>query len=134
MHMAFLGDESKMAAEASECAGDQGAFWQYHDKLFESQNGENQGAFANDKLKGFAKDLGLKTDAFDQCLDSRKYQQKVEQETQAAQELGVQSTPSFYINDWLVLGALPVEEFDTYITKAKAGQKPPPTPKASFST
>ncbi len=36
--------------------------------------------------------------------------------------------PSFFINDWLVLGALPVEEFDSYIAKAKAGQKPPPTP------
>ncbi len=128
MHMAFLGEESQWAAEASECAGDQGQFWQYHDKLFESQNGENQGAFAKDKLKGFAKDLGLKTADFDQCLDSGKYTQKVQQETQAAQQLGVQSTPSFYINDWLVLGALPVEEFDSYIAKAKAGQKPPPSP------
>lgn len=128
MHMAFLGEESQWAAEASECASDQGAFWQYHDKLFESQNGENQGAFNKDKLKGFAKDLGLKTDAFDQCLDSGKYTQAVQQETQAAQSLGVQSTPSFFVNDWLVLGALPVEEFDSYIAKAKAGQKPPPTP------
>jgi protein-disulfide isomerase len=128
MHMAFLGEESQWAAEASECASDQGAFWQYHDKLFDSQNGENQGAFSKDNLKGFAKDLGLKTDEFNQCLDSGKYTQKVMQETQAAQTLGVQSTPSFYINDWLVLGALPVEEFDTYIAKAKAGQKPPPTP------
>jgi protein-disulfide isomerase len=127
MHMAFLGEESQWASEASECASDQGAFWQYHDKLFESQNGENQGAFNKDKLKGFAKDLGLKTAEFDQCLDSGKYTQKVQQETQAAQGLGVQSTPSFYINDWLVLGALPVEQFDSYIQKAKAGQKPPPT-------
>ena len=50
--MAFLGEESQWAAEASECAGDQGQFWQYHDKLFESQNGENQGAFNKDKLQG----------------------------------------------------------------------------------
>lgn len=126
--MAFLGEESQWAAEASECASEQGAFWQYHDKLFESQNGENQGAFNKDKLKGFAKDLGLKTDQFDQCLDSGKYTQQVHGETQAAQQLGVQSTPSFYVNDWLVLGALPIEELDSYIAKARAGQKPPPTP------
>lgn len=128
MHMAFLGQESQWAAEASECAADQGAFWQYHDLLFEKHGGENQGAFSKDNLKGFAKDLGLKTDQFDQCLDSGKYTEKVQQQTQDAHELGVQSTPSFFVNDWLVLGALPVEEFDTYIAKAKAGQKPPPTP------
>lgn len=128
MHMAFLGEESQWAAEASECAGEQDAFWQYHDKLFESQNGENQGAFSKDNLKTFAKDLGLKTDQFDQCLDSGKYTQAVQQQTQAAQQLGVQSTPSFFINDWLVLGALPVEEFDSYIAKVKAGEHPAPTP------
>ena len=52
MHMAFLGQESQWAAEASECAADQDAFWPYHDKLFASQSGENQGAFNKDKLKG----------------------------------------------------------------------------------
>lgn len=128
MHMAFLGEESQWAAEASECAAEQDAFWQYHDKLTESHNGENQGAFAKDNLKAFAKDLGLNTEQFNQCLDSGKYTQKVQDETRAAQELGVQSTPSFFVNDWLVLGALPIEEFDNYIAKAKAGQKPPPTP------
>lgn len=126
--MAFLGEESQWASEASECANDQGAFWQYHDKLFESQNGENQGAFNKDKLKGFAKDLGLKSADFDACLDSGKYTQLVQQQTEAAQSLGVQSTPSFFVNDWLVLGALPVEQFDSYIAKAKAGQHPAPTP------
>ena len=72
MHMAFLGEESQWAAEASECAAEQDAFWQYHDKLVASHSGENEGAYAKDKLKGFAKDLGLKTDQFDQCLDSGK--------------------------------------------------------------
>ncbi len=127
MHMAFLGEESQWAAEASECAGEQGKFWEYHDKLFESQNGENQGGFNKDKLKGFAKDLGLKQDQFDQCLDSGKFTQRVQEQTQAAQQLGVQSTPSFFVNEWLLLGALPIEEFDSYIAKAKAGQRPPPT-------
>lgn len=49
-HLAFLGQESVFAAVAAECAADQGKFWEYHDYLFEHQNGENQGAFNKDKL------------------------------------------------------------------------------------
>jgi protein-disulfide isomerase len=128
MHMAFLGQESQWAAEASECAADQDAFWAYHDKLFASQSGENQGAFNKDKLKAFAVDLKLDPKAFNDCLDSGKYTQLVQTQTAAAQQLGVQSTPSFFINDWLVLGALPIEEFDTYIAKAQQGVHPAPTP------
>ncbi|RMF45155.1 MAG: hypothetical protein D6755_08385, partial [Anaerolineae bacterium] len=54
IHFAFLGQESLWAAEASECAADQDAFWEFHDKLFNSQNGENRGAFSKDNLKKFA--------------------------------------------------------------------------------
>ena len=56
---AFLGPESIKAAEAARCAGDQGKFWEYHDYLFSHQNGENQGGFADPKLKSFAVGLGL---------------------------------------------------------------------------
>ncbi len=128
MHMAFLGQESQWAAEASECAADQNAFWTYHDKLFTSQSGENQGAFNKDKLKGFAAGLGLDTAAFNACLDAGKYTQLVQSETNAAQQLGVQSTPSFYVNDFLLLGALPLEQFEAYFTKVKQGIHPAPTP------
>ena len=48
-HFAFLGPESQWAAVASECAADQGKFWEYHDKLYNSQQGENQGAFNKEK-------------------------------------------------------------------------------------
>src|SRR5512135_1869468 len=58
-HFAFIGDESTRAAEASECANEQGKFWQYADTLFNNQAGENQGAFADDKLAGFAQQIGL---------------------------------------------------------------------------
>ena len=57
---AFLGQESTKAAEATECAKDQGKYWEYHNYLFTHQNGENQGNFSNDKLKSFATELGLK--------------------------------------------------------------------------
>ena len=80
-HVAFLGEESQWAAEASECAADQDKFWEYHDKLFASQNGENQGAFNKDNLKQFAADLKLDTAAFNECLDSGKYTQAVQEQT-----------------------------------------------------
>lgn len=110
-HFAFLGPESQWAGEASECAADQDAFWEYHDKLFESQSGENRSAFDKENLKRFADELGLDTKAFDECLDSGKYTSIVQNETQAAQSLGVRSTPSFLINGKPVIGAQAFEVF-----------------------
>jgi protein-disulfide isomerase len=127
MHMAFLGQESQWAAEASECAADQDAFWAYRDKLFASQSGENQGAFNKDKLKGFAVELGLEPKAFNDCLDTGKYTQLVQSQSAAAGQLGVTSTPSFFVNDWPT-GAERVEDFGKLIEKAKQGVHPPPTP------
>ena len=92
-HVAFLGQESADAAAASECAADQDAFWEYHDLLFESQSGENQGAFKNENLKQFAADLKLDTKAFNECLDSGKYTQLVQEATQA-QAQAAQAVPA----------------------------------------
>jgi cyclophilin family peptidyl-prolyl cis-trans isomerase len=97
-YMAFLGDESQWAAEAAECAGDQGKFWEYHDKLFASQNGENQGAFSKDNLKKFAADLGLNTTTFNQCVDSGKFTDKIKKSSNDASQFGVSSTPTVFVN------------------------------------
>lgn len=115
MHFAFLGEESGWAAEASECAAEQDAFWEYHDLLFERQSGENQGAFNKDILKGFAEELGLDTAAFNECLDSGRYADVVANQTQTAQAVGVRSTPAFLINGTPVVGAQPFENFQTII-------------------
>lgn len=119
-HVAFLGEESQWAAEASECAADQDKFWEYHDKLFASQNGENQGAFNKDNLKQFAADIDLDTAAFNECLDSGKYTQAVQEQTGVANQLGVRSTPAFIINGVPVLGAQPFEAFQQVIEEALA--------------
>jgi protein-disulfide isomerase len=97
-NFAFLGEESFWAAEAAECAGDQDAYWQYHDYIFDHQNGENQGAFSIDNLKQFAVDLGLDTAAFNDCLDSGKYTQRVQDQSRTASVIGVSSTPTFILN------------------------------------
>ncbi len=122
-HFAFLGPESGWAAEASECADEQGAFWQYHDKLFASQAGENQGAFNKDKLKQFAADLKLNVAKFNACLDSGKFAAIVAADTAEFESIGVQSTPTFLINERGVAGALPFEQFQQIIEAERSKKK-----------
>lgn len=95
---AFGGQESLDAAAASDCALDQGKFWQYHDTLFLNQHGENQGAFSRTRLKQMAKDLGLNTTEFNQCLDSGKHATDVSNSTQQAIKDGFPGTPAFTVN------------------------------------
>jgi protein-disulfide isomerase len=111
VNFAFLGSESTWAAEAAECAADQNKYWEYHDKLYNSQSGENQGAFSKDNLKKFAQDTGLDIKAFNDCLDSGKYTSLIQVDTQASSAFGVQSTPTFLINGQPVVGAQPFEVF-----------------------
>lgn len=117
-HFTFLGPESQQAAEAAECAREQGQFWQYHDTLYASQRGENQGAFSDDALKAFAAALGLDEEAFNQCLDSERYEADVQAETAAGRQRGVQSTPTLFINGEMVEGAVPFEQLQPFIEAA----------------
>ena len=114
-HFAFLGQESQWSAEASECAAEQGAFWEYHDYLFENLGRENRNDFNHENLKRFADELGLDTEAFNECLDSGRHTQIVQQETAAAQQIGIRSTPSFLVNGQPVIGAQPFEVFERVI-------------------
>ncbi|MBI4120040.1 MAG: DsbA family protein [Parcubacteria group bacterium] len=114
---AFLGPESFWAAESARCANDQGKFWQYHDLLFNRQQGENQGAFNKDKLKGFAGELGLNQAEFDACLDGGKYTQAVKDDTDAGRASGVEGTPATFVNGELIGGAQPFSVFQGVIEK-----------------
>ena len=114
-HFAFLGQESEWAAEASECAAEQDAFWEYHNYLFDNHGGENKGAFSKDNLKRFADELGLDTVAFNECLDSGRHTQVVQTETASGRQIGIQSTPTFLVNGQPVVGAQPFEVFKQLI-------------------
>lgn len=114
-HFAILGKPSEASAQAAECAREQGKFWEYHDKLFASAGSPL--AFTDGKLKGYAKELGLKSQAFDQCLDSGKHLKKVEGETAIAAFLGARGTPAFFLNGQLLVGAQPFEVFEAAIEK-----------------
>jgi len=122
-HFAFLGQESTWAAEASECAADQDAFWEYHDYLFDHYGGENQGVFSYENLKGFAAELGLDTETFNECLDSGKYTEAVQAQTGTGQQIGIQSTPTFLVNGQPVAGAQSFEYFQQLIEEQLAADK-----------
>lgn len=81
------------AAEASEAAGAQGKFWEYHDLLFENQNDLSVG-----NLKKLANDLGLNIEQFNNDLDSGKYASTVSEDIKLGNKLNVNSTPTFYLN------------------------------------
>jgi protein-disulfide isomerase len=113
---AFLGNESIKAAEAAKCAEDQGKFWQYHDVLYSNQKSENSGGFAVKNLKTFAQNLKLDQKLFNTCLDSNKYQNEVSSDTQnAAQNYGVNSTPTIFINGYRIEGVKSYQEYATFI-------------------
>lgn len=96
--MAFLGRDSRPAAEATYCAEDQGAYWGYHDKLYESQGRRiDDGWASRDMLKGYAADLGLDGEEFAACLDAGKYRGRVQQNVDEASRYGVEGTPTFHI-------------------------------------
>lgn len=92
------GNESQRAAEASECANEQGEFWNYHKMLFANWNGEGEGAFVDRRLKVFAETLGLDTQKFNQCFDSARHAGKVRADTRLGQSLGVTGTPTVFVN------------------------------------
>lgn len=117
---AFLGQESTDAAVAARCANEQGKFWAYHDKLFDSQAGENQGAFSKDNLKKFAQQVGLNAAQFNNCLDSNKYADAVAKDTEAGRAAGVQGTPTSFVNGKIISGAQPLEVVKQAIEAALA--------------
>jgi protein-disulfide isomerase len=94
-------ENGKLSALAAECANEQGKFWEYHDVLFEKQTEwESQDANATaNTFKKYGTDLGLHADSFNSCLDSKKYEEKVDKELQEGSNYGVSGTPTFYIGN-----------------------------------
>jgi protein-disulfide isomerase len=94
------------AAEAAECAGDQGEFWAYHDMLFADQK-----AWSQDDLTGYAKELGLKMKPFEACLASGEKAAVVANDMEEGRAVGMSGTPGFYVNGMVLSGAQPFGAF-----------------------
>ena len=88
------------AAQAARCAGAQGKFWEYHDSLFRTKK------LQMSQLKEEARALKLDTARFDQCLDGGEQTAPVKKDSQEGQRLGLQGTPSFFINGHFMSGAI----------------------------
>lgn len=116
------GGESRRAAEASECANDQGQFWNYHKLLFANQKGEGQGAFSDRRLKAMAETLSLDTAAFNACFDSGKFTQAVLADERLARSLGVNSTPTLFVNGQQVVDPSDLNEIQQRVEAALNGK------------
>lgn len=95
--IAILGEGSVLAAQAAGCANEQGRFWEYHDILYANQKSERRQQTADD-LKSYAAAIGLDMERFSSCLDSGKYAATVSNDTDAAKQMGVTSTPTIFVN------------------------------------
>lgn len=107
--------QAPKAAEAAHCAGEQGKYWEMHDRIFAQQQTMDVPA-----LKQHAVTLALDTDKFNACLDSGKFAAAISEDMELGTKLGVQSTPTIFINGRPVVGAQPFEYFQAVIDEELA--------------
>jgi protein-disulfide isomerase len=113
------GGNDLLAAKAAECSGEQGKFWQMHDKLFAEQLqwvGENDSNFRR-TLTGFARSTGLNLGSFNECINSDRFDAKIMADTDEAKILGVENLPTFIVNQDILTGIYPIEQFEELIVK-----------------
>ncbi|AFU58910.1 putative DSBA oxidoreductase [Candidatus Nitrososphaera gargensis Ga9.2] len=122
-HFPVIGPDSVTAAMASQCANEQGKFWEFHDALYNNQGAENSGWANANNMKAFASKIGLDREKFDSCLDGGKYKGFVESDFNFARDYGLRGTPSFLIingdgsNPEVLTGAYPFATFKATIDK-----------------
>jgi len=107
------------AAEAADCAGEQGSYWPFYQALFSMKYDLTTEAYQQ-----YAAELGLDMQAFAECLADRRYEPEVMGDYNYAVNLGVSSTPTFFINGIPIVGAQPYEVFKQLIDKELAGEIP----------
>ena len=107
-------NNAKAAAEAALAAGEQGKYWEYHDKLFANQRALNRANYEQ-----WASELGLDMNKFKAALDNKTHEAKVKADMDAVTKAGASiGTPSFFINGKLLQGAQPFDAFKTAVDEA----------------
>jgi protein-disulfide isomerase len=112
-------ERAKPAAEASACADEQGAFWPYHDLIF-----ENPDALADEDLTRYASELGIDSEALGACLAAGRGRDVVEADLAVARSFGISGTPAFVVNGILLSGLQPEEAFVRVIDSELASAAP----------
>lgn len=108
------------AAAAAECAADQGRFWPMYDRLFGGQEEWTKGRRPEETFRRYAGELGLDADAFRACYDRKGGKDRTKAANRAARDTGVRSTPTFFINGRMAVGALP---FDVFLELVEAAEQ-----------
>jgi len=108
--------QAEPAANAANCANEQGKYWEFHNLLFTGGVGEGSDAF-----EAYAGSLGLDMEAFRQCVAENRYEAEISADYEYAVGLGIQSTPTFFINGIALIGAQPFEAFQEVIELELAG-------------
>jgi protein-disulfide isomerase len=107
------------AAAAANCANEQGMYWEYSELLFSDRY-----TFGKTGFQSIADDLDLDMDSFNECLESDRYNDEIMADFEFAANLGVSSTPTFFVNGIPVVGAQPFEMFSQLIDQELAGEIP----------
>lgn len=101
------------AAMAANCAGDQGKYWEMHDKLFENQDMWSDADNPKDLFKTYAFELRLNTYTFNECLDSEKYKDEIIKDKEEGVSYGVSGTPTLFLNGKILRGGYS-QDFDAF--------------------
>jgi protein-disulfide isomerase len=117
-HFIISPPDTARAANASECAADQGRFWDYHDLLFSQQGSP----FSAANLKQYAAQLGLSAQPFNECVDKGSHLDKVYRDMAAGKEAGVTGTPTFFINGTSIPGEVSYAQFKAAVDAALAAK------------
>lgn len=111
----YRGGESVNAAVAARSAQAQGKFWEYHDLLYEEQ----ASGYSDENLNAYAKRVGLDMQRFEADYESSRYAGLVQDDFQSGQKIGVNGTPTFIINDQVLVGLQPLGVFESAIEDAR---------------
>jgi protein-disulfide isomerase len=116
---------AQKASEAALCAGELGGYWEMNEQLFATTSEWGQAEDPTNLFKGYAEDLGLDSKAFAECLDSGQTAVLVQGDLMAGQNLGVNLTPYFFVNDLAVPGGQSIETMGKLIDFVAAGGELP---------
>jgi protein-disulfide isomerase len=114
--------ESRNAAMAALCAGDQDKYWQMHAMILDKQSEWSTKDYDSKPFDGYAKSIGLNMDTFDSCMSTSKFSSQIDKDIAVADKKSVNGTPTFYVNGKVLEGAQPYEVFSAEIDSALNGK------------
>jgi protein-disulfide isomerase len=113
---------SYVASHAAACADEQGRFWEMEHELFDNQSAWawRPGRSPEGAFRGYARAIGLDLTRYNDCMKAGRYRARIQAEAQAAEAMGINSTPTFIIGDLRIPGALVYDEFKRVIDSVSA--------------